>query len=78
MILFFFSIRPKVRIMSKYRREGKLEEYMNGLYDSSPRWRGMKRMQDTVDRLGKKRYAIGVFVLSLIVILFMNLNLLTI
>jgi glycerol-3-phosphate acyltransferase PlsY len=75
MILFFFSTRPEVRTMNKYRREGKIEEYMQGLYASSPRWRGMKRMQDTVDKLGKKRYVIGIIFLSLIVILFMNLNL---
>jgi glycerol-3-phosphate acyltransferase PlsY len=75
MILFFFSTRPEVRTMTKYRREGKLEEYMQGLYDSSPRWRGMKKMQDTVNKLGKKRYVIGIIILSLIVLLFMNLNL---
>ena len=75
MILFALSTRPEVRTMAKYRREGKLEEYIQGLYASSPRWRGMKRMQDTVNRLEKKRYAIGVIVLFLIVILFTNLDL---
>ncbi|TFG16690.1 MAG: glycerol-3-phosphate acyltransferase [Promethearchaeota archaeon] len=74
MILFILSTRPEVKTMAKYRREGKLEEYMQGLYASSPRWRGMKRMQDTVDKLGKKRYAIGFFVLFLIMVFFMNLD----
>jgi hypothetical protein len=64
--------------MVKYRREGKLEEYMQGLYDSSPRWRGMKRMQERVDGLGKKRYVIGIIVLATITLFFMNLNLLPI
>ena len=76
MVLFILSTRPEVITMAKYRREGKLEEYMQGLYASSPRWRGMKRMQNTVDKLEKKRYVIGFIVLLLIVILFMNLNLL--
>jgi glycerol-3-phosphate acyltransferase PlsY len=75
MILFFFSTRPEVRTITKYRREGKLEEYIQGLYASSPRWRGMKRMQDAVNKLGKKRYVISIIILFLIVILFMNLNL---
>jgi len=77
-VLFFFATRPEVRTMAKYRREGKLEEYMHGLYDSSPRWRGMKRMQERVDGLGKKRYVIGVIVLAAITLFFMNLNLLPI
>jgi glycerol-3-phosphate acyltransferase PlsY len=74
MILFFFSTRFEVRTILKYRREGKLEEYMQGLYDSSPRWRGMRRMQEHVERLGKKRYMIGFIVLAAIMLLLMNLN----
>ena len=74
LILFVLSTRPEVRTMAKYRREGKIEEYMQGLYASSPRWRGMKRMQDVVDKFGKKRYVIGFIVLFLIVILFMNIG----
>ena len=66
----------EIRTIAKYRREGKLEEYMQGLYDSSPRWRGMKRMQETVDKLGKKRYIFGIILCTAIVLFFMNLNLL--
>lgn len=74
--LFLLSTRPEARTIAKYRREGKLEEYRRGLYDSSPRWRGMKRMEDTVGKLGKWRFVLGVIVLAFIVILFMYLNLL--
>jgi len=74
LMLFLFSTRPEVRTMAKYRREGKIEEYMRGLYDSSPRWRGMKSMQDTVDKLGNWRFVIGIIVLILIMLLFMNLS----
>lgn len=78
MVIFFFSTRSEIRTTFKHRREGKLEEYMQGLYDSSPRWRGMKRMQELVDGLGRKKYVIGVIVLAAITIFFMNLNLLPI
>jgi glycerol-3-phosphate acyltransferase PlsY len=78
MILFFFSTRPEIRTIAKYRQKGKLEEYMQGLYDSSPRWRGMKRMQELVNGLGKKRYLIGIIVLAAIMLFFINLNLLPI
>ena len=74
MVLFVLSTRPEVRIMAKYRREGKFQEYMQGLYSSSPRWRGMKRMQDTIDKLGKKRYIMGFIVLFLMIALLMNLD----
>jgi hypothetical protein len=38
----------------------------------------MKRMQERIDGLGKKRYVIGVIVLAAITLFFMNLNLLPI
>ena len=74
MILFFISTRPEISTMNRYRNEGKLENYMTGLYESSPRWRGMKRMQDTMNRLGKKRHIIGLFVAAGIILVFLNLK----
>ncbi|MHA2600691.1 MAG: glycerol-3-phosphate acyltransferase [Candidatus Thorarchaeota archaeon SMTZ1-83] len=72
--LFFISTRPEISTMAKYRREGRLEEYMRGLYDSSPRWRGMKRMEDGLEALGRKRYVIGLAVIIIIILLFLNLG----
>ena len=74
MTLFFISTRPEISTMNRYRNEGKLENYMTGLYESSPRWRGMKRMQDTMNRLGKKRHIIGLFVAAGIILVFLNLK----
>jgi glycerol-3-phosphate acyltransferase PlsY len=72
--LFFISTKPEISTIARYRREGKLEEYMEGLYSSSPRWRGMKRMQDGLTHLGRKRYLIGFVVLAAIIVLFLNLS----
>jgi len=74
LILFFISTRPEITTMNRYRNEGKLDNYMIGLYESSPRWRGMKRMQDKMNQLGKKRHIIGLFVAVGIILVFLNLN----
>ena len=76
LLLFLFSIKPEIKIMIKYRREGKLKEYNKGLYSSSPRWRGMRKMQDYVNNIGKLKSLIGIVAVVLIIILFLNLNLL--
>ena len=75
-LLFLFSINPEIKTMTKYRREGKLKEYNEGLYASSPRWRGMKKMQDYVNNMEKLKSLIGIVVVTLVIILFLNLNLL--
>jgi glycerol-3-phosphate acyltransferase PlsY len=42
--VFFASTIPEMRTLRRFRREGKYEAYMQALYQSSPRWRGMNRM----------------------------------
>lgn len=74
LLIFLFSIRPEITTMRKYRKEGKLKEYMQGLYASSPRWRGMKKMQDSADKLGKKKYLIGVIVIVATIFLLLNVG----
>jgi glycerol-3-phosphate acyltransferase PlsY len=71
-VFFGISVRPEVSAINKYRKEGKLEEYQKGLYDSSPRWRGMRRMQERVDALGRARYLIGLIVLIAIILVFLT------
>jgi glycerol-3-phosphate acyltransferase PlsY len=44
--LFLVGTVPEIRTMIMYRREGKLDAYMEGLKESSPRWRGMSRIAD--------------------------------
>jgi hypothetical protein len=45
-VLFGIATIPEMRLMLRMRRAGTYDRYMQGLYDSSPRWRGMKRMTD--------------------------------
>lgn len=52
-LVFFAATIPEIRTFLQYRREGKLEAYMEGLTGSSPRWRGMKKMADRLRRPGR-------------------------
>lgn len=45
-LIFILATIPEMRLMLRMRREGKYAAYMEGLYSSSPRWRGMKKMTD--------------------------------
>jgi glycerol-3-phosphate acyltransferase PlsY len=45
-IIFIFATIPEMRIMIRMRREGKYRAYTEGLYNSSPRWRGMNKMAE--------------------------------
>jgi glycerol-3-phosphate acyltransferase PlsY len=47
-LVFLVATIPEIRMFLKYRREGKLDSYLEGLMASSPRWRGMKRMADRI------------------------------
>jgi glycerol-3-phosphate acyltransferase PlsY len=51
-LIFVIATIPEMRTFARYRREGKLDAYMQGLMESSPRWRGMKKIED---RLRSKR-----------------------
>jgi glycerol-3-phosphate acyltransferase PlsY len=53
-LVFLLAVIPEIRNMLAMRRAGKYQAYMAGLYDSSPRWRGMKKMADRM-WLFKKR-----------------------
>jgi acyl phosphate:glycerol-3-phosphate acyltransferase len=45
-LIFILATIPEMRLMIRMRREGTYREYMDALYASSPRWRGMKKMSD--------------------------------
>jgi glycerol-3-phosphate acyltransferase PlsY len=45
-LIFVVATIPEMRTFARYRREGKLDAYMQGLMESSPRWRGMKKIAD--------------------------------
>jgi glycerol-3-phosphate acyltransferase PlsY len=44
--LFFAATLPEIRTVARYRREGRLDEYMAAMMASSPRWRGMQQLAD--------------------------------
>jgi glycerol-3-phosphate acyltransferase PlsY len=43
-IIFVLATIPEIRVILRMRKSGKLAEYTQGLYNSSPRWRGMYKM----------------------------------
>jgi glycerol-3-phosphate acyltransferase PlsY len=45
-LIFFIATLPETRMIIQYRREGKLDGYMQGLMESSPRWRGMQKIAE--------------------------------
>jgi glycerol-3-phosphate acyltransferase PlsY len=52
-LVFILAVLPEIRMLLRYRREGKLEAYMQGLMGSSPRWRGMTKIANRL-RLPKR------------------------
>lgn len=52
-LIFLIATIPEIRTFLQFRREGKLDAYMEGMMASSPRWRGMKRMAERLHRLGR-------------------------
>jgi glycerol-3-phosphate acyltransferase PlsY len=47
-LIFVIATIPEMRTFARYRREGKLDAYIQGLMESSPRWRGMKKIADRI------------------------------
>lgn len=69
-LIFMITTIPEIQAFIKYRREGNLEAFFGeGLYDSSPRWRGMAGMQERLSKFGNWRFvfvAIAFIILALI------------
>jgi len=47
-VIFFVATMPEIRTVMKHRREGTYDAYMEGLLQSSPRWRGMTEMAERI------------------------------
>ena len=47
-IIFFIAVIPEIKIFIRLRKLGKYQDYVKSLYDSSPRWRGMKKMAESM------------------------------
>ena len=73
-MIFFITTIPEIKAFMKYSREGNLGGFFEpGLYDSSPRWRGMKKMQERVNNLGVWRFVIVAIAFIAIVLIFPRL-----
>jgi glycerol-3-phosphate acyltransferase PlsY len=73
-LIFTIATIPEIKTVAKYRREGKLSDYQNSLFDSSPRWRGMKSMQDKINDLRKRGYLVGLLIAVLLIIVLLGLQ----
>ncbi len=47
-IIFIIGTIPEIRLGMRLRKAGKFAEYQEKLFQSSPRWRGMKKMNDRI------------------------------
>jgi glycerol-3-phosphate acyltransferase PlsY len=72
--VFMIATRPEIKMVTNYMKAGRLENYREAMYESSPRWRGMKRMQDWINELGRARYAIGFIVLAVTILVLISLS----
>jgi hypothetical protein len=52
-LIFLIATLPEIRMIMQYRREDKYEAYMQGLIESSPRWRAMRKIADRLTLLRK-------------------------
>jgi glycerol-3-phosphate acyltransferase PlsY len=68
--VFIVATIPEIRNVLRHKRQGTFVAYREELLKSSPRWRGMKRMQCAVDNLGRAKYPVKFFALIVIVIAF--------
>jgi glycerol-3-phosphate acyltransferase PlsY len=53
-LIFGLATIPEIRLLLRLRREGRLQGYMQGLLQSSPRWRGMSRMIQRFRLFGRR------------------------
>ncbi len=45
-VIFLIATIPEMRTLLRLKRSGKYDAYVESMYNSSPRWRGMKKMAD--------------------------------
>jgi len=58
--IFMITTVPEIQAFIRLNRDGNRAAFLGqGLYNSSPRWRGMKRMQERLNALGWWRFVIA-------------------
>jgi glycerol-3-phosphate acyltransferase PlsY len=69
-ILFLLAAIPEIKEFLSHSHRGNLDSYNRERYNSSARWRGMKKMQDTIARLGRFKYGAKILALILVGVIF--------
>lgn len=73
-MIFFIITIPEIKSFMKYSREGNIKGFFEpDLYESSPRWRGMKKMQERLTNLGTWRLLVVAIAFIAIAIIFPRL-----
>ena len=65
-LLFTIAIVPEIKLILRYRREGRLEAYLDGLQGSSPRDRGMRSLVRFGERIRGRLMKAGLVVLVIV------------
>jgi len=69
-IIFLLAAAPEIKEFLSQNRSGNLGSYNRARYESSARWRAMKKMQDIIGRLGKFKLTVKLLTIVLIAFIF--------
>ncbi len=69
-MMFLLAAAPEIREFLNQSRKGNLDSYNKERYEASARWRAMKKMQDTIGKLGKFKFLVKLITFVLIAIIF--------
>lgn len=69
-MIFLLAATPEIKEFLSQSRSGNLHSYNSARYESATRWRAMKKMQDTIGRLGKFKLSVKVLTIVLIAFIF--------
>jgi hypothetical protein len=73
-MIFMITTVPEIKAFIQLNRDGNRAAFLGqGLYDSSPRWRGMKRLQERLNTLGPWRFVLAVIALIILAFVFSRL-----
>ena len=69
-IIFLLAAAPEIKEFLSQSRSGNLDSYNRARYESSARWRAMKKIQDNIGKLGKYKFPLKLLIFVLIALVF--------
>jgi len=69
-MVFLLAAAPEIKEFLSQSRSGNLDSHNRARYESSARWRAMKKMQDNIGRLGKFKFPVKILTFFLIAFIF--------